>query len=560
MAPPEEQVKELLREAKQLISQLKAEDAAAPAKQALELSRDASDQVSTAEALRLLLLAQMERGDIKPEEALKQVKDEASKLKRSARDGRRAEAMMQFTQAAIHLAKVEPVKAVQLGAEAEAFFQREQDWPTLAEVLEVVAPAHLHRGDGKKAMDAANLILDVAQKMKAPEVEARAWTFVAAGRFMSKSEDAAEAARKALDLCRSGRHRAGEVQTLLELAKGQLTLQDSLSALASAREALKVARDAEIWPQAGRAVEAIVEAQLQAGNPQAALDEAQEQLSSLTPAASKAAAAMMSAVVVATAALKGADAGLERVKGYVEKLRADGNKRGEVQMLHKLATMSPYADYALNTAQAALKMAQHLGFALEEKALKRTLTELYVAKGKIDKAPNRREALLLLQDLARNLEKKDGDGFDDANQNLNGYWPALTQSDVDAAMQKVITMNPPVYLEFLKSHGANVDGKDAPTPAPADIQGLGLQNKLKTGPKPYLYVNFRVGGISYGPRYRCCDLPCAVVDQPGSAVGVLNLQDISDDWERELQYNPSILDCALQNGAAGIFTQLPPGA
>eukprot|EP00913_Durusdinium_trenchii_P031836 g29814.t1 len=237
----------------------------------------------------------------------------------------------------------------------------------------------------------------------------------------------------------------------------------------------------------------------------------------------------------------------------VEKLRADGNKRGEVQMLHKLATMSPYADYALNTAQAALKMAQHLGFALEEKALKRTLTELYVAKGKIDKAPNRREALprLLLQDLARNLEKKDrlrpdGDGFDDANQNLNGYWPALTQSDVDAAMQKVITMNPPVYLEFLKSHGANVDGKDAPTPAPADIQGLGLQNKLKTGPKPYLYVNFRVGGISYGPRYRCCDLPCAVVDQPGSA--------------RELQYNPSILDCALQNGAAGIFTQLPPGA
>eukprot|EP00913_Durusdinium_trenchii_P030015 g28127.t1 len=220
-----------------------------------------------------------------------------------------------------------------------------QDWPTLAEVLEVVAPAHLHRGDGKKAMDAANLILDVAQKMKAPEVEARAWTFVAAGRFMSKSEDAAEAARKALDLCRSGRHRAGEVQTLLELAKGQLTLQDCR---------LRTQRTGE--PVAGGGLGFLVRLGLRprsseggarrrdlaSGGPcsrshrggvgwgwsacnsagwmlfqPAALDEAQEQLSSLTPAASKAAAAMMSAVVVATAALKGADAGLERVKGYI---------------------------------------------------------------------------------------------------------------------------------------------------------------------------------------------------------------------------------------------------
>eukprot|EP00435_Cladocopium_sp_Y103_P038890 s519_g10.t1 len=221
-------------------------------------------------------------------------------------------------------------------------------------------------------------------------------------------------------------------------------------------------------------------------------------------------------------------------------------------MLHKLATMSPFPDYASNTAQAALKMAQQYGFPAEEKALKSTLTALCAAKGKIDKAPNRREALLLLQELSRSLEKKDGEGFDDANQNLAGYWMlgcatftwmALTQSDVDAAMQKVITTNPPVYLEFLREHGANVDGGAAKTvAAPQDIQGLGLKNKLKTGPKPYLYVNFRVGGISYGPRYRCCELPCGIPAEPGGAVGVLSLQDTSDDWERELQYNPSILD------------------
>ncbi|CAE7255009.1 MET3 [Symbiodinium natans] len=228
----------------------------------------------------------------------------------------------------------------------------------------------------------------------------------------------------------------------------------------------------------------------------------------------------------------------------VEKLRADGDKRGEVLMLHKLATMSPYPDYALNTAQAAVELARKEGFAMEEKALKRTLTQLYAAKGNIDKAPNRREALLLLQDLARELERKDGDKFDDANKNLEGFWMALKQSDVDAAMQKVVSRDPVTYLQFLKEHGANVavPGEKAAPPPGADVQGLGLQNKLLTGPKPYLYLSFRVGGISYGPRYRCCDLPMGVGGEPGSAVGVLALQDTSDDWERELQYNPSILD------------------
>lgn len=551
---------ELLLEAKRAVGQLKAEDAAAPAEKALQIFRDLSDQVGLAEALRLLLLAQMERGEVRPEDALKKVKEEAAKVKRSARDGRRAEAMMQFTQAAVHLAKAEPVKAVQLAAEAEIYFQREQDWPALAEVLEVVAPAHLQRGDGKKAGDAANLILDVAQKMKNSEVEARAWALVSVARFMAKTEDAAEAARKALDLYRQLRHRAGEAQTLIELAKGQLGLQDSLSALATAREALKVAKEAGLESQVGRAVEAIVEAQLQAGHADKALEEAEEQLKSAPSGSNKGTASIMSAIVVATAALRGADAGLEKVKAFVEQLRSEGNKQGEVQMLHKLATMSPFPDYASNTAQAALKMAQQYGFPAEEKALKSTLTALCAAKGKIDKAPNRREALLLLQELSRSLEKKDGEGFDDANQNLAGYWMALTQSDVDAAMQKVITTNPPVYLEFLREHGANVDGGAAKTvAAPQDIQGLGLKNKLKTGPKPYLYVNFRVGGISYGPRYRCCELPCGIPAEPGGAVGVLSLQDTSDDWERELQYNPSILDCALQNGAGQMFNNPIPG-
>eukprot|EP00439_Symbiodinium_sp_Y106_P084722 s129_g26.t1 len=276
---------------------------------------------------RPMLIAQLARGEVKPDEALTKVKEEAAKVKRTARDGRRAEAAMQVTLAAVQLAKAEPVKAVLAAADAEAYFQREEDYPALADVLlEVVAPAHLQRGDGQKAMDAANLVLDVAQKVKDPEVEARAWGLVAAGRFAASAEDATEAARKALDLFRKLGSRVGEAQMLIELARGHelaegQKCEDALAALASAREALKVAREAGSWAQAGKASEAIVEAQLQAGQPQAAYEEAEEQLkwiSEVTPdhSSKKGLASAMSAVVVATAVFKGGDAGLEVVKSY----------------------------------------------------------------------------------------------------------------------------------------------------------------------------------------------------------------------------------------------------
>eukprot|EP00931_Biecheleriopsis_adriatica_P005716 TRINITY_DN10719_c0_g2_i1.p1 TRINITY_DN10719_c0_g2~~TRINITY_DN10719_c0_g2_i1.p1 ORF type:complete len:566 (-),score=179.52 TRINITY_DN10719_c0_g2_i1:49-1746(-) len=565
MPPTEARAKELLSEAKRLVSQLKAADALSSAREALSIFRELSDQAGVALALRPLLASQLELGELKPEEALKLVKEEAGKVKRSARDARRAEAMFQLAQAEVHLAKAEPIKAVQIATEAEVYFQREEDWPALADVLlEVVAPAQLLRGDGKKALAAANLVLDVAQKVKDPEVEARAWGLISAGRFLAKAEDAAEAALKAVDLFRNLGSKIREVAALIDLARGHLSAQAAKQALSAATDALTSARSAGSWAQVGQAVEAIVEARLQAREPQAALKDSEEQLQLLSQGLAdsgrqKGIASAMAAVVVATSALKGVDDGLEAAKGYVEKLRADGNKRGEVRMLHKLANMSPFPDYALNTAQAALAMAQKAGFASEEKALKNTLTELYVASGKVDKAPNRRDALVLLQDLARELEKKDGDKFDDANKNLEGYWNALTQSDVDASIQKVVSRDPTAYLAFLKDHGANVAVPgESQKAASDDIQGLGLENMLKTGPKEYLYVSFRVSGISYGPRYRCVDASWGIGAEMGATAGALQLQDVSDDWERELQFNPSILDCALQHGAATQYWQTNP--
>jgi len=563
MAPTEEKANALVAEAKKLVAEMKAEEALTPAQEALSIFRELSDQAGAAQAIRPLLAAQMARGDLKPDEALKFVKEEASKVKRSARDGRQAEALVQLAQAEVHLAKAEPIKAAQLASEVEAYFERNEDWQALADVLlEVMAPAQLHRCDGKKALAAANMVLEVAQKVKDPEVEARAWGLVSAGRFASGAEDAEEAGKKALDLFRSLGSKIREAATLLDLARGQLSKQDHQAALNAAKEALAAARSSGSWAQVGMAVEAIVEAELQAQNPQAALSQAEELLSVLQQQGTsdrsrqKGIASAMSAVVIGTSVMRGIDDGLEAVKKFVEKCRADGNTLGEVRMLHKLATMSPFPEYAINTAQAGLAIAQKKGLPFEEKVLKKTLTDLYFAQGKVDKAPLRRDALLLLQDLAAELEKKDSDKFDDANKNMDQYWSALTQSDVDSAMQKVIAKDATGAMAFLKEHGANMATAGASTELATE--GLGLKHSLKTGPLDYLYFSFRASGIAYGPRYRCCVLPAACVNDLGSVVGVLQLQDISDDWERELGYNPSILDCSLQNGAGTQFIAMNP--
>lgn len=210
-------------------------------------------------------------------------------------------------------------------------------------------------------------------------------------------------------------------------------------------------------------------------------------------------------------------------------------------MLHRLSCLSPFPDVAMNTAQAALALAVKIGDAKEEKAIKRSLTDLYVAKGKIDKAPNRKEALALLQDLARELEKKDGDKFKDVSKTMDNYWNALTQTDIEATLHAVISKDPTSYLAFLKVNGASLAPEEsAPT------------FNLRTMPIQWLYYSYRLSGLGYGPRFRCVISTFKDMNYP-QAMGVVELQ-CHDDWERELMFSASMLDDSLQvGGVQGII-------
>jgi len=250
---------------------------------------------------------------------------------------------------------------------------------------------------------------------------------------------------------------------------------------------------------------------------------------------------MMGAVIIATTAVRGANEGFEAVKKFVESCRSAGNSQGEIKMLHRMACMAAYPDVALNTAQAALKLSQKTGDVAEEAKIKMTLTDLWVARGKLDKAPTRKYALALLNELSRDLTARDVEKFQETNKKLNKHWGALTKTDMEATIYKVISKDPESCMTFLKDNGLVADEgvkKEGP------ITG----HKFRHVPVPNFYMGFRVGGLGYGPRYRvCCSNKALHADQ---AMGVVELQDCSDDWERELGYSPSLLDGCLQTGAA----------
>lgn len=539
--------RELLNRSRSLHEAGQAQEALEAAKEALEKFRSMSDQAGLAEALRLVVGGQIQLLEETPDTALQRLKDEAAKIKKSAADGKLADALLFLAVAEVQLFRAESDKALKLASDAAIALAKEGESRHESLALQMVVNAQLMRNNGLKALSAANGALSAAQKAGDRKTEGTAWLSVATARHISSGEDAQEAAQRALGIFKELGDRANEAAALILAAQIELSSGDLQVALGFAQQALEIAKDMKNGPQMASALETIVEAQLANGNQEMALSEAESVLAVVEQNAAgkpaKGVAATMSAVVLAHTACKGIDSALDLVKKFVVLLRERGDRRGEVQMLHKLATMTPIPPEAMNSAQAALELAQKIGDASQEAAIKSSITDLYVAKGKVEKAPNRKAAMKALTELAKALESKDEDKFGDAAKYLDGFYNALKPDDIEGAIMRVIAKDPEGYMHFLKEHGHML--------ADEKPQMVATGCTCKPVPHEVMYFGFTVGGISYGPRYRVNVPSYKKFNSETLTVSIVELQDCSDQWERELGYNPSLLDGALQHCAAG---------
>mmetsp|Transcript_95993 Transcript_95993/g.271421 ORF Transcript_95993/g.271421 Transcript_95993/m.271421 type:complete len:546 (-) Transcript_95993:108-1745(-) len=538
------EVSKLVEEATASLQADKASDAVATAKKALETAQ--GDGVAAGEALAVLLKAQLSIPEATTlDGALAVIKDETSKLSKVG--AKKGEAAMLLATAEVYMAVGDADKALRVGLDAQTIFAKEGESLKEAQTLyKVIAPAHIDASNIEKASAAAQSALKLAQQEGSKRDEACARYAIAAALYENGAVDEAlEAATKALSVAKDLGDKFKESEVSCLVSQCYYGMEDGQAALSAAKDALSAAKDVPSGPQAAAAVSMIVEATVLAGTPQEGLDDAERELAALEGSGKTAGVAdMMGAVVLAVSATQHPNAGFDRVKEYVEKCRAAGNKKGEVEMLRRMATLSEYPDVAMNTAQAAMKLAQKIGDVAAEARLKPVLTDLWVAKGKLDKAPTRKQALALLNELARDLEKKDAEKFEDTNKKLNKYMNALTETDFQATIYKVVAKDTAGYMSFLKDHG--MVAEDGPKKKEGPITG----HKFKPIPVPELYMGFRWGGLGYGPRYRVNQPACKIMHEGGGAIAVIDLQDCSDDWERELGYSPSLLDGALQSGAA----------
>jgi len=197
---------------------------------------------------------------------------------------------------------------------------------------------------------------------------------------------------------------------------------------------------------------------------------------------------------------------------------------------------------ALSPAQDALKIFQELKDDEGAKKARRALNMIYAGRNQLNKAPDRPEALQALKDLAAAADTRNGIAWSTAMGTLEETG-AFEQKDIDEVVNAALEKdryNASVFLEeqgvIVKQSGNNAGGK------PTIL--------LSEYPKTLHYIMFRVGGLGYGPRFRCGRPYRKAVQggetQDNEALCCLQAAEEADDWERDLQFHPGILDSMLQ--------------
>jgi tetratricopeptide (TPR) repeat protein len=525
--------------------------------EAVEYANDALNHYKTSgdakgkyDSQRLSLVSQVASCSLKPEKALQTAKVELVEAKK---EGKIAEGFMQMAIAELHYYNAEFDKAIKAATDAQGCFEKSDAQAEESEVLcKVKTIALIEQGLASKAVTAANLGLSLAQRTSSSnsQGEAGAWLALTKARLADGSADAIEAATKTLGLFQKLGDVSMQSVVLKMLAEGQLVEGDLDQAMTYAKDALEKAKEGGSPELIAEASYTMVDVFVAMSNFSEAASIAASTLANLQRRNSmQGVATAMHAVAFAETAHMGSDAGLSKIKEFVLDRRAAGDKKGECYLMHKWATMTQYPDIAMNTAQAAKKLAEEIGHMLLELSIRKSITDLWVAKGKPEKAPTRKQALLGLKEMANYLKMKDGENFDEAYQKFLPFAPAVKQGDYDAILFPVLAEDEAEYTAFLEEHNFFPKKQTAASSQVSKFGGIPMKKACQV-PMAWHYMLFRFGGLGYGPRYRCCMHPFKDLLDAGGAQSIVELQDVHDDWERELAYNPSMLDCGLQTGAA----------
>jgi len=321
----------------------------------------------------------------------------------------------------------------------------------------------------------------------------------------------------------------------------QARYQDALTLAGDALVAARRAGDAEAKLSA---LEIVVRSQMCLGELFAANLAATDELAMIKRSGDAKAEAralqLLSEVQVARGDGPGASESLQKALALH---RESGDKAGQAKALELLAKAklaSRKANDALAPAQDAAKIFAELGDREGEASAMRTVNVVFAEKNQLDKAPGRPEAMEALKSLSLAIDERDGQRWTGAMEELNKSG-AFTQKDVDDVVNSALEKDRVASAAFLEEQGIVVKGAGA------------HQYQMKESNKTVHYIQYRLGALGYGPRFRCLSVYKGMVpDKEDSirALGCLQVSEEAEDWETELQFHPGVLDGMLQSGMA----------
>lgn len=237
---------------------------------------------------------------------------------------------------------------------------------------------------------------------------------------------------------------------------------------------------------------------------------------------------------------------VDTLKKALEMVKGTGDKAMMAKALSQMSVAKVAvgkASEAVAPAEDAEKLFQEFGDEAGAREARRQVNVVFAERKMLDKAPDRAEALRALEALKVAVGQRSSMAWGSAMEALHKTG-AFVQADIDEVVKGALESDRYNNSIFLEAQGALVKGSGTDVP-------VFLLNEY---PRTTHYLGMRVGGLGYGPRFRCCHGPyrrmvVGDLDSLGSAA-VLQTAEEADDWEKDLCYHPGTLDSMLQSSGA----------
>jgi hypothetical protein len=311
-------------------------------------------------------------------------------------------------------------------------------------------------------------------------------------------------AEEAIACFREVDEKRGEAAALNTLAQAYLIIGDTTNSVSTAKDANRLATGFRDKSLAASVQDTLYQAYIAAGDTAKALFAAKERVVALEAIGSQEESTLQ-ALIDALSTL----ANMQLKRGMKDASRVNAEKMAS--------------------------LCKKLGNKEKEALANKSISMALVQSGKADQAPNRLKAVAALECAMAAAERTSESDFKKwwyEMEELGG----VSATDIKKALEKI------------REHGGGPPGMDS------FLREVGFPYIEKTSShvihaftRRQFYVNFRVGGIQYGPRYQCV-VPYRLGDAGGKSIATLQPSSECDVWEYQLGYHTGILDGCLQTG------------